>query len=236
MMNTRWWICCAVVLTACVRPGDLDNKEEFERLLLGDGGVIDGGARAGSGGRQRRNDRERSRQRRIGRAHAGLSRSVRPDQEPLRDGRLPRRDEPRGHARPRIAEHRDAAREQDGHDDRLHDEEAVRRRTSRKRACIYGKLLNPPACGTLRMPVGLPLKDDEIACMMRWISNPVCGSANGGAGGARAGAGGSRAGAGGMGGARAGAGGMTPMPSGSTIWIEAEDGDDHAAVRGRGRR
>ena len=50
MMNTRLWVCCAVVLVACVKPGELDNKAEFERLLLGDGGLPDGAMPGASNG------------------------------------------------------------------------------------------------------------------------------------------------------------------------------------------
>ncbi len=39
---------------------------------------------------------------------------------------------------------------------------------------IYGKLLNPPACGA-RMPLGVPFEEDEIDCIRRWVAVPDCG-------------------------------------------------------------
>jgi hypothetical protein len=38
---------------------------------------------------------------------------------------------------------------------------------------IYGKLLDPPACGT-RMPLGAPLTATQLDCVRRWVADPVC--------------------------------------------------------------
>jgi hypothetical protein len=38
---------------------------------------------------------------------------------------------------------------------------------------LYGKLLDPPACGT-RMPLGAPLTAAQIDCIRRWVADPVC--------------------------------------------------------------
>ncbi len=228
MLNTRWWACCAVVLVACVKPGELDNKEEFERLLLGDGGLLDGGARPGSGGRGGASG---------GGGASGASGGTNAPAQGCAEAceiietrcataGCHSAMNPQGMldlASPNIATRlKDKAGTTAGcTTEKLYVEGKP------EESIIYGKLLNPPACGTIRMPVGLPLKDDEIACVLRWLANPVCGGApNAGSGGARAGSGGmagTRAGAGGMAGTRAGAGGMNPMPSGSTIWLEAED-------------
>jgi hypothetical protein len=39
---------------------------------------------------------------------------------------------------------------------------------------LIGKLQDPPTCGS-RMPLGVPLSDDEIDCIRRWVANPECG-------------------------------------------------------------
>jgi hypothetical protein len=79
---------------------------------------------------------------------------------------------------------------------------------------LYGKLLDPPTCGT-RMPLGLPLDDDEIACMLRWMEDPSCGDDGNPPAGGAGGASGS--------GSEPDAGtdaGMEPV--GNSVWIEAE--------------
>jgi hypothetical protein len=89
---------------------------------------------------------------------------------------------------------------------------------SPEESVLYGKLLDPPSCGG-RMPLGLPLSDEEIECFRKWINAPSCGDGAAGAGGMNAGAGG-RSGAGGRGG-QGGQGGAG-MPGGTSVWIEAE--------------
>lgn len=41
---------------------------------------------------------------------------------------------------------------------------------------LLGKIQDPPTCGS-RMPLGVPLSEDEIDCIRRWVANPECGGA-----------------------------------------------------------
>lgn len=41
------------------------------------------------------------------------------------------------------------------------------------KSILYGKLTDPPTCG-MRMPIGLPLSDDDIECVRAFVAKPSC--------------------------------------------------------------
>ena len=227
--TTRHALACAALFGAigCVQPGSLEDKAEFQRLLGIDGdgaGPGDGGLTSGSGGASGGGS-GMSGAGRGGASGGGSGSGGSPSASGCDEACeiIEMRCATAGcHAASGPAGGLDLASPDLVM--RLMDTPATTAACSSETlldpnapedSLLYGKLLDPPTCGT-RMPLGLPLDDEELDCMRRWMADPSCGeSGNPPAGGA-----------GGTGGA--GGSGSNPMPDagmepgGNTVWIEAE--------------
>jgi hypothetical protein len=161
MKHLSWSL---LLVCACVAPGSLDHRDKFESALKKQAAKEDAGAKHDDGGTTSSPD-------------GGMSPAACPDVCTL----LQEHCGPCGcHSGTAPAGQLDL--KSSGIATRLADMKAHTSACSGRmlidtkdpdKSIIYGKLTDPPTCG-LRMPVGMPLSDDQIECVRAFVAKPSC--------------------------------------------------------------